>query len=438
MPPIFNRQRFIEILIITLFFIVWQWRYSSVKIDTSSLPSKVKIVAVLNEVPYRASYSQRFRLGQVTVTTRAWPEYSFGQLLQVEGILEPNLLIKYPRIQVLSQNQASQLAGGLISFRQKLAGLSKKFLPEPQAGLVNGFLLGIKSGLGGEFEEQLRRAGLTHAVVVSGYNLNILAGGVSAGTVWLGRFGSFAFSSLALVAFSLMVGCQPPVARALAMSLLALWGKYLGRPRSALRLLLVGGLVLIVIDPLLPFSLSFQLSFLAVLGLLLFEPVFSAGLFRISAAFGRPNHSNSKDALPLEGTGAWPFGKIKSGLAFILREFLTILSAQILIWPLLAFNFGTFSWLSFPSNMLVGWTIPFSMLFGFLMMLGGIISPFLGTVLSWPAWVCLTYFVRIVDLLTTWWTGQLTMELGGWFLWVYYVLLAVGYWVWHQRTRNTK
>lgn len=419
MPPTLARRVFFVALAFVTFFLVWHWRYATVKIDRSSLPAKVKISGVLQQVPLRNQIFQKFKIGQIYVTTRPWPIYQYGDYLQLEGELTENLILKHPEITFLKKDQGNYLVKFLFNLRDRLSSVSLDLLPEPQAGLLNGLLLGIQSTASDRFDEQLRCVGLTHAVVVSGYNLNVLAGVVSSATGWLGRGVSFSFSTLALLLFSLMTGFQPPVARALVMSVLCLFGKMIGRGRSSLRLLLIGSYLLVIYDPLLPFSLSFQLSFLATLGLILFEPIIYLIFSKLTSIF-----SSTK----------W----LSKPVEFVVGELSVTLAAQVLVLPLLTFQFGSLSLISPLSNLLVGWSIPFSMLLGFIMIVAGLVFKPLGWFFSLPSWVSLTWFVRVVELLAAISWADVKVTLGAGVVVGYYLLALIFVIWWTQRGKNSR
>ena len=77
-----------------------------------------------------------------------------------------------------------------------------------------------------------------------------------------------------------MVGWGAAVVRAVIMSLISILALYLGRPSDALRWLFIAGLLMLAWNPLILFhDPSFQLSFMATLGLILFSEIIDKKLF---------------------------------------------------------------------------------------------------------------------------------------------------------------
>src|SRR3989338_7853383 len=99
-------------------------------------------------------------------------------------------------------------------------------LPEPHAGLAGGITAGDKRGLGEDLSEVFRTVGLTHIVVLSGYNIMIVVFGLG----WLfarmhvGRWVEFGLGVSIAAFFALMTGLASASVRAAAMASIAMVG----------------------------------------------------------------------------------------------------------------------------------------------------------------------------------------------------------------------
>jgi ComEC/Rec2-related protein len=139
------------------------------------------------------------------------------------------------------------------------------------ASLSQGLVLGDDSGFNDEIKKIFQRQGLSHIVAVSGFNITIIIL-VSA---WFSQKLGMSFSwqiwfqLIFTFIFIWLVGFSPSVLRAGAMSYVLILAKSLGRKCHPVRALFIGSLILLSLNPLFLFSVSFQLSFLATLGLLL-------------------------------------------------------------------------------------------------------------------------------------------------------------------------
>ncbi len=141
----------------------------------------------------------------------------------------------------------------------------------PEAHLLKGLLLGQR----GEIEPSVRtafaRTGVIHVLAVSGLHV----GFVLALLLFLLRFFrppgwlQLTIVLIALLFYSNLTGNKPPVVRASVMAFLVLLGYQLQRPLDVVNILAFAALLLLVANPFALFDASFQLSFLAVLGILL-------------------------------------------------------------------------------------------------------------------------------------------------------------------------
>lgn len=180
----------------------------------------------------------------------------------------------------------SQLTSGSRSPRylpQRIARFCRSAvsaaLPEREAGLLRGLLLGDRTELSDDDTLSFRIAGLSHLVAVSGLHVGFLA----AFCIFLlgKRWGTYLSLPLILL-FVPVAGATPSVIRAAVMYLIAAAGFILRRETNAMISLMAALALLLLCNPFAIFSLSLQLSFAATLGLLLFA---STMQHRLSAPF---------------------------------------------------------------------------------------------------------------------------------------------------------
>jgi len=281
--------------------------------------------------------------------------------------------------------------------RETISQTVRQSLPEPQASLLLGMILGVKSGFPSDFYEALRVTGTLHVVVVSGYNITVLINTFGRMLIFLPFKVRFCFITLGIISFVALVGFEPPVIRAAIMGTIALLGTVLGRQKDALRTLLIAGGVMLIFNPEWLTDLSFQLSFLATLGLIIFVPTID----RLIPGRGAP-----------------------------LREDLaTTLAAQIMVWPLIAYRFGQASLLSPLVNALVLWIVPIATVFGMVTTTLALLVSQIGYLIMLPVGLLLTYFTQVVR-----WFSSLNF---GFFavspfsvlaLFFYYLVLGGGLW----------
>ncbi len=170
-----------------------------------------------------------------------------------------------------------------------LERLQELGLSDEALALAQGMLLGDKSALSAETVEAFRTAGMSHIMAVSGLHVGIimsviwmlfkpiewvvtLVASTSMSTYYTLGYVKRLLVIVVTVLYVWYIGSPPSAVRAAVMLSLFLLGWMLRRPTSAWRCLILAALVLLAWDPMTIGSVGFQLSFLAVIGILLFQP----------------------------------------------------------------------------------------------------------------------------------------------------------------------
>ena len=178
----------------------------------------------------------------------------------------------------------------LIKFGHNVrTALSEKIdsLIEGEEGqLLKGILIGDISQLSDETKENLNLSGLSHIAALSGINISIF---LSVFSLFIcssnkKRFKTAIFTIFAVVVYVAIVGGQPSVLRAAAMVVYATIVTNLRLRNDSISSLFISTMVLIFINPYLTYNVSFQLSFLSTLGILLFAPYFKRNIFGVTFA----------------------------------------------------------------------------------------------------------------------------------------------------------
>lgn len=228
--------------------------------------------------------------------------------------------------------------------RRRLARGVAAGLDPGAAGLLVAMTLGVRDGLLEEDRQAFGRAGLAHVLALSGLHFGVLLAAADRALRGLGprRWPVLAALTLGFVA---LVGPSPSVVRAASMALAALLALSTGvgrlRPWPVLALAACASLLL---QPQMLFDLSFQLSYLALAGLLLFaEP--------LARLLGAPpvGHDPLAPELP-RAEGGGPLPRLRG---FAARALAASVAAQLPSASLVAGAFGVVPVLS-PLVNLVG------------------------------------------------------------------------------------
>jgi competence protein ComEC len=212
------------------------------------------------------------------------------------------------------------------------AGLERG-MPARESALARGFVLGEDEDVDPATEEDFRRSGLSHLLAVSGENVTLLA---LLALPLLGLLGiplrERLVWVLALIALYVpLAGAGPTIQRAGVMGAAGLLATLAGRRASTLWALALALLVTVAIDPAVAADVGWQLSFAAVLGILLLAAPIRDALLRGAAGGWRR-------ALA-EGAGVTVAATLATAplVAFYFEELsLTTFAANLLAMPAVA------------------------------------------------------------------------------------------------------
>jgi len=333
---------------------------------------------------------------RILIYTNAFPKYKFGDKISVIGVLKTpkNFVEDFDYVTYLKKqnirttmsfpkiNKEDSLRLGFfektkIGLYKKIFGLKNRFelainksISEPNASFINGIILGSRQNIPEEMKEAFNKTGTTHILAISGYNIIIISWAVLAGLVYFfRRRKAFWISVVVIILFTVLTGASASVVRASLMGLLLLFANGYGRLYDAKNSIILAGAVMVYINPFaLVFDIGFQLSFLAVLGLIYLYPFLENKFRKIPEL--------------------WKLKELT----------LMTISAQVAVLPLLIYYFHQFSVWSLPTNILILPFIPFAMFLGFMSGVGGMIFLPIGQIVGFLVWSITTYQIEVVKL----------------------------------------
>ncbi len=187
----------------------------------------------------------------------------------------------------------SGIADGLATLRHALAAGLDDLVPEPEAAFGVGILLGIRTGIDPSLGDAFARAGLTHVVAISGWNIAIVTALAAAVLRPLrrrpgGRWTESAAIGAVVASYVILVGASASVVRAALMAAALLVARLGGTRGHAASALTLAVLVMLLAAPALLWDVGFQLSALATAGLLAFAEPVDAALGRLPRLVREP------------------------------------------------------------------------------------------------------------------------------------------------------
>jgi len=369
----------------------------------------------------------------VLVTTQRYPEYKYLDEIKLTGKLETpsvtdefnykNYLMKdhiysvmgFPKISAQGEPASGGektfwqgIYSGILWFKQKIRqSIRQNFLP-PQSLILEGTILGDNGAMTNDLKTKLNITGLRHVIAVSGTHVVILAGILMALLLSLGlwRSQAFYFAVVFICLYIVLTGLPASGIRAGIMGGLYLLAQKLGRQSMGLRVIASACAVMLLINPLLLFyDVGFQLSFLAVLGLILIEPFIRRFFkFIVEKVFNIKVSDKSEN---------------------IFQMVSTTFAAQIFTLLVMIYNFGNISFVAPITNILILPIVELLMIFGFLASFIGTFSNVLGFIISIPCWLLLTYFVKVIDFFSQPWAMKTFQNVSWVWLAVSYLMIGI-------------
>ncbi len=368
----------------TIAFIIGAGRYSffATNVPANSIDayqySKQSVVGVVDGEPYRdKEMNYVFHLGGLSIDGKRVAgslrvkslvaNTQEGYTVKVDGKIMPsmgrvNSGMGYAKVVVLSTRRPL-----LTQVKSTFTVGVRRALPEPAAGFVLGILIGSRSALPAELQDIMAKIGLSHLVAVSGYNLTIIALAIQAllGRKW--QWGTLVATLWLIVGFVVLTGASASIVRAGIMSALFLVAHYYGRKLQVLSCLAVGLIVTLMWSPGYLIDLGWQLSFLALAGIVLLTPVV-------------------RKLIPTKyGT----LGDIAAASV----------AAQLATLPLIAYVFGSVALIAPLANVLFLPLVPLLMLFGFLAGVFGMLLPTHAFALFWPLRAMIDFLLRGMSMM---------------------------------------
>ncbi len=297
-------------------------------------------VLVSTDIYSAVRYGDRVKIAGKFKRPEIFDDFDYPAYLSKDDIY---WTASFAGVKIISSGHGNVLKSALLKIKRSFVGQIREIFSEPYASLLAGLIVAGRDAMPKDILEEFRRAGIIHIVVLSGYNITIIADflrRVFEKTFLMVKILSPRLASAASIAgiilFVLMTGAEATVVRAALMVLAVIAAKMLGRKYSAPRALLLAGFIMLLENPkVLVFDPSFQLSFLATLALIYVVPIVEKYLKFI--------------------TEKWDLRIVVA----------TTIGTQLTVLPLLIYSMGDFSLVSLPANVLVLLIIPYAMFFGF-------------------------------------------------------------------------
>ncbi len=357
---------------------------------------------------------------RVTVTGRlvrpgVFDNFSYADYLARQNVYS---ILRDAAVQVDARGGGNPLFAALIDLRSDAARIIALNLPEPQAALLTGILLGNERGISPDVSDAFNAAGAAHVVAISGFNMVIIAGLVMR---LLNRLLpqprlSITLGLAVIALYTVFVGANAAVVRAALMSGVLVIGQSMKRNPYVPTSLAFVALLMSLQNPTVLWDLSFQLSFFATLGLALYTDPLTQRTERLLKAL-----------LPAESA--------QQAVGLLSEPLIVTLATAITTTPLIAMHFGRLSLVMLPVNLLIVPVQSVILIVGGLALLTAVILPLVGQVLFWMVMVPLTWTISVVQGFAALPFAQVDVSADPRFVFIFFVVL-IGWGIMHATKPN--
>ncbi|MFA5013518.1 MAG: ComEC/Rec2 family competence protein [Candidatus Paceibacterota bacterium] len=330
--------------------------------------------------------------------------FDYRSFLAKDGI---SAMMAYPEIKIISQNNFNNIFGliynKIILFKEMVRVEMQKNLAIKEETILQAMILGDNAVIADNLKLELSKSGLSHAIAISGMHIVLFSAFIFQIFLALGFWKKQAATAslFLIIVYVVLAGSPASAVRSGIMGGLLLFGQIIDRAAYAERSLVLAGFFILLQNPLaLRYDLGFELSFLAVAGMIFAGPMINDWLSKV----------------------------FHNRLKYFREIIAATLSAQLLTLPVLIQSFGYVSIISLISNILVIPVLPALMVLGIVFPLIGLLIPLFGWFLSIFCSLLIKYLILIVRWSANIPFAVLNVEIWIGFIVVFYLLVFFVLW----------
>lgn len=372
---------------------------------------KVWVTSFFPYINYRFGDIVKIR-GKLRIPRKAQKENDFDwqKYLSYQGVWTE---ITTGKVKVLERSKGNPLIQLAFSSRNWIIRKIDGILPSFHSSILKAILLGDRQKLPPEVLSKFRTTGTAHVLVVSGLHVGLVL------FIFLVLFRILGCSlklasGLALpviVFYSFITGLRTPILRATLMVSIGITAYLLDRKVNPIVILSLACFIILLLNPLSIFTVSFQLSFLAVGGIIYLTPFFEEKLRFLSFFWLKKSLSASS-------------------------------AAQISLLPLMAFYFGQLPLVGILANLIVIPLIALIIALGFFSLTLATFTLQGARIIGNTNWLTIQGLLEVINFLSFSWAPEVALWLSPkvkpfpvWILYIYYSLLLLLPWKRHFSVR---
>lgn len=341
---------------------------------------------------------------------RNYKGYSYSDYLKTKKIFGNMNCDNLENITVSAKNKENIINTSIYKISSILKENTEKILPKDEAGLLQGILLGDSSKISNEIKENFKDCNLSHMLAVSGAHLSylIIAINLIFNKNKIGIRNNYIISIIIIIIFMLITGMSPSVVRAGICTIISIISTLLYRKQDSITTISIALLYTLIKNPFSIFDIGMQLSYAGTVSLILFYPevqrkflknkkeekVNKIKINKNLTTNGKISNTNNKENKGRYGLKDNVIEKIKN---YVLDTSLVTICANILIMPIIIYNFNIISLNFIISNLATSQFLGFSIILGMLTVLTSLISIKLAKLLAIPLKILLGIIIKITN-----------------------------------------
>ena len=359
------------------------------KIDNKKIKKKIKILLNIKANKCNLKYGDKIEIfGKLENPSEERNEggFNYRNYLKTKGISKI-VNIKNIDVKLIEEKNINVILIFINNIREKIRNGALKILPEKEANFLIGILIGDKENIDENIKENFRNSNLSHILAVSGMHVSYMVFGVqfSLKLIRISKKKIKVFVVLFLIFFMLLTGCTPSVERACIMSIYLIIGSLINKKVKVINSICFSLIIILLFNPYSINDIGFLLSFGGTIGIVFLYPVLRKKTKK---------EIKEKDVNSIE----------KKNIFFSLKEkikdiIMVTISANIMIFPIMLYNFNTVSTIFIISNLLISPIIGIVLILGYLLIILSYILFPIAKIMSFILKILIDIILEIANIL---------------------------------------
>ena len=245
--------------------------YNKYKIETKLQNKKYRFY-IMTDKKIQLNYGDKIKLNgeyQRPEIQRNYKGFDYSEYLKQFKIYGT---IKCSKIEMINQKADINIFKFANEISNKMIQNTKKVLDEETSSILLGLILGYKTDIDGDTQENFRNASMAHLLAVSGMHITYVILGINIILrKTLGKRKTYIFSIFVLIFYMFITNFSPSVTRAGIMGIMLLFSKIIYRKNDIFTSMSISLFSILIYNPFLILNIGLQLSYIGVVGIIVFN-----------------------------------------------------------------------------------------------------------------------------------------------------------------------